>query len=888
MLKRKSIKSANKKLRRLSRRFFRWTRRARKKRPPEKSAEKKKKKRGLFLIFVDTFVALLCLAGMAAGLYLFWKDFNGTLTKQSEQPIATITFKERAAQRRFEDRVIWDRLQTESPVYNGDTIRTAEISEATVTFANGDTIDLRELTLVQIYTDESGNHIDLGGGNVNASSKGSLVLSFGGNDVTVSDGGVVSANTGEAGMGLQILEGMVQVSTANGVQELTAGDAVSVRNDGTTEALRRVSVLSPLPNQRLVNRVAGPMNVPFSWAGSNLPQWESVIVEIAADQRFTTVTKTLTGAPTARETVSLPLGIWWYRAFPTTNGNRPSAEELAANASIGKFTVMEGALLTLVAPENNAVLGYFNRRPAVRFQWKARSDVLRYVLEIADNPQIAGQHVTEEIDGQTKAAEGMVSVTVSNLADGLWYWRVRPVFAAEITDDLSSVTASFSIQRTASLAAPVLASPAAGVWITTARNRDAQYFSWQRDREAASYTFVVSASPDLSSPVITENLLTTTFSYQPEDTRLRQARYYWGVSAVSSGGESSPVSEIRPFTASPLPPPPPPGAPVTLEYPANGAAIDGLAAYRSPVVFRWSYTDVPATARFVLSRNANPLAGTPIAQVTNPPANIPVNRLGEGTYFWTITGATAGGNNINADRVFSFRVLPVEIGRVELRSPPEGADIPGLIARDEPEAVQWATAENLRSSRFVLSDNPNPLAGRPLMDVSNPGRSLRLIPLAAGTYYWTVQAETADGLNISASAPFSFRVLPVPLLPAPAGLTPVDNYVFGPEQLRTNRSIAFHWSPVEGAAAYIFQLFQVTGTERRLLGRSDPLRGTSQVLDNLNVLDRGVFLWQVEAVALRPDGSVSQHGEPAEADFMIDIPALPRVQGLDTGELYGQ
>ena len=64
----------------------------------------------------DLLVTLLCLSGATFSLWLFWKDFNAVMSKMNEIPIATVSWKYKAAQRRFSDRLIWDRLQQESLV----------------------------------------------------------------------------------------------------------------------------------------------------------------------------------------------------------------------------------------------------------------------------------------------------------------------------------------------------------------------------------------------------------------------------------------------------------------------------------------------------------------------------------------------------------------------------------------------------------------------------------------------------------------------------------------------------------------------------------------------------------------------------------------------------
>ena len=120
--------------------------------------------------FADVSFIVLCAAGFLLCIFFFWRDLNASLYRLGEQPVGTITFRYNAAQRRFIDRVIWDRLRNDSPVFNGDIIRTAALSEATITFAFGDIIDLSANTLIQIFVDDGRSRIDFSGGGISVNT----------------------------------------------------------------------------------------------------------------------------------------------------------------------------------------------------------------------------------------------------------------------------------------------------------------------------------------------------------------------------------------------------------------------------------------------------------------------------------------------------------------------------------------------------------------------------------------------------------------------------------------------------------------------------------------------------------------------------------------------
>jgi hypothetical protein len=118
----------------------------------------------------DIVIGIFCLSGMGISLFFFWKDLNISLAKKNEQPIAIIYFKRNTAQRRLLSHNLWERLQQSSKIYDGDRIRTAEYSEAYTVFNDGNTIDLHENTLVQVFKSDKGNNVSFIEGAVSISA----------------------------------------------------------------------------------------------------------------------------------------------------------------------------------------------------------------------------------------------------------------------------------------------------------------------------------------------------------------------------------------------------------------------------------------------------------------------------------------------------------------------------------------------------------------------------------------------------------------------------------------------------------------------------------------------------------------------------------------------
>jgi hypothetical protein len=140
----------------------------------------------------------------------------------------------------------------------------------------------------------------------------------------------------------------------------------------------------------------------------------------------------------------------------------------------------------------------------------------------------------------------------------------------------------------------------------------------------------------------------------------------------------------------------------------------------------------------------------------------------------------------------------------------------------------------------------------------------------------TVQEEPAS--QSEPARPAAARTVSSSELPVPGNRRPANGQRIGVEELRTQRNIVFSWSAVQGANGYIVTLYQETnGKRQKITGTDQPIIRTSWTLDNLALLDRGNFIWQVEAV-YTSGGRITRRSNPGENTFMIDIPRPGQVR----------
>jgi hypothetical protein len=411
--------------------------------------------------------------------------------------------------------------------------------------------------------------------------------------------------------------------------------------------------------------------------------------------------------------------------------------------------------------------------------------------------------VIENLD----ATEGGTSVAETALDSGPWYWRLSSM---EPNSNRILLTERFIITEASG---PVLLSPVKDSLFRYQDDLPQLRFQWSEMDDVSYYILEASETPDFINTWIRMQ----TASVYLLDSSLGQRTWYWRI------------------------------------LPVFPSVYEGNAAFSPTSYFRIEQGG-PADVALVLPE---PAIEQPTPKQPEPVLEQPMPRLPE----------------------------PVPVN-LSLLSPAQGTSLTGLTALRQQTVFRWNGEGDIERSRFILSKNRNPLQGRPEVEIINPDRTIRLNRLKEGTYYWTVEARSPDGL-ISSARPRQLRILPIPLLPAPRNLQPPGGHRFGIEELRNQSAIVFSWAAVQGANAYILTLYEEGDNGRRRIISRPPENATRWTLDNLSTLGRGNFSWQIEAVNRGSEGAVEQRGRIGEGSFIIDIPRPGRVEMEDPGTLYG-
>ena len=529
---------------------------------------KSKQNDSLFKYFVITIV--ICLIGAFISSALFYKGFFRALTKLNEEPIATITFKYKTAQRKFLERVVWDRLRQNSPVYNGDTIHTENLAEATVYFIDGNVMNLSENTMAQVFLSEDQlltAELTDGYATVDAGEAGAgVVLVADGMEIALEAGSSVGAGiesksktsgvVGESslekeevqketeekrGFSVQVLKGNAVVQSEDGTKvDVVEGQGIAFDKQG--QSLPVLVVTNPLPNSKILSTTQEKVLVPFKWNFGETKKSENqkVYLTVAIDKDFENVV-VFEDITNQNETqIQLDAEKYFWKVSVVEN----VTNEKVLTSQSGKLQIIKSLKPNQIVPAENASFSYRSRIPSIRFMWDEANQATSYKVEIATNPSMENPIVEQRTN--------LTSLIISTLEFGNYYWRVTPYYTINNLGFANpSEVKSFSVERKSVLKKPSLYVPLDNGIVNTDEEIGSIAFSWKRESEAESYIVKIANNSELKNPFIIETTKDNFFTFDTKNVekQLKDGKWFWSVTVQDFEGTLSEASDIRTFFA---------------------------------------------------------------------------------------------------------------------------------------------------------------------------------------------------------------------------------------------------------------------------------------------------------------------------------------------------
>ncbi len=823
-----------------------------------------KKKRSTTSKVRDILVILLCLTISTYSLWLFWKDFNAVMEKNNELPIATVSWKYRAAQRKFSDRLLWDRLQQDSPVYNGDTIRTATGAETTVTFANNQ-LHLGENTIIQIQMDDTGTtSVNLTGGSLSANSNtgSKMQLQSGNVMVELQAGSSLNAQAGKSdseALSLQVIQGNVIINGAAGSHSILQGKSISIDQNGTVGNARPITVLEPAPNLQLLKFEGNTLPLQFSWKLAPLPQNSQLVFETATDKNFSQIQEQIGLSGLNSMKINFTEGIHYWRFYVTIDGI-----PLEESQETGRINILHATTPAPVVPLDRESFTYRTKLPTVRFMWNGNEYATSYLFEVADNLQM-----NNPVISQTTQRPSSI---ISTLNAGTWYWRVTPYYTINGRGyGKASKVQYFTIVQQGQLNPPQQIAPASGELVNVTSSQDGQgpLFSWKREQEAQEYIVRLSRSETMST---IEESITTTNNYTPLQPPA-MGEWYWDVAQVDAEGNKSDTSPVRSFRA------------VDKEiifntlFPPEKYEIANTRI--TDIRFTWK-NNLQDTILFQISDSPNFDTIAHETSYTSDTVSGYTSRLAEGTWYWRLKSGHGDTAVITPPK--EFQVVP-QLPRVAVLAPLSGSTI---ISRPESTmTLQWTPVPGADYYQVLVYhiDKAEPVAEDLFSEDTKMEISFDKHP--EGTYYWTIQAfadETPMSTRVTGlltESSFTVKKIYPVTLQSPKSGTRYDGLqaYLNPASLSfTSRSNIEKYEIFIVKATAKNKLPTTFGSPVTLSEHELVYRGTGRRLPPLGA---GTYWWTVTATT----EGIHDISNTTPRYFTVQpVPPYPPVQGMEPQE----
>ncbi|WP_027729347.1 FecR domain-containing protein [Treponema sp. C6A8] len=765
----------------------------------------------------------LCLVCAGINTHLFYKSFFRALEKLNEEPIAKITFKYKTAQRKFLDRVIWDRLQQNSPVYNGDTIHTAELSEATIWFDDGTILDLAENTMAQVFKHNDGTlGTDLASGNatVDSSAEGAgLTLTTANVNVEVKAGTILSAAKTVEGESVNLsvqkgqatLEDGTAITTDKAVMLTTNAGGAAAGADGATVLVQSGFIVKePQANQKYLYYTADKTPVNFSWdTFGDEEKTQNIKLTVANDRNFTRGVQEVTAQGLDHLSMNLEKGTYYWRL---------DAGQEGVAAQTGRIQVIQSLTPNQLVPAENYSYQYRKKTPSLRFIWTEADSATAYNFAISRSPDMSNPVLQQ----RTSAS----SIIISTLEEGTYWWQVTPFYVVNRTGLANpSDVKSFRIEKRGQLTKPEPLMPAKGDFIDKSAGRI--NISWKPEPEAVQYKVTLSQNINMISPIVmrttSENFITLT---KAEAALLKDAEYFWTVSQIDAEGNESEKSDIQSFYALS-------GNIVqrTIFPPDDYTIWNPLVA---DTRFTWK-TNLTFAQSIEFSRNKE-FTDIAFEAKTLNAAYSGVD-LEEGTYWWRLKAEN--GNFYRTSPAKKLTIVPELDAPVPLDPTPEKR---AVVRPNQEYEFKWQPVEEAEYYRLTVykSGKDTPVYDQNF--ISEPSNMILMDDLEEGSYRWEVRAYTYETETASrrsgkiGASDFRLRkIRPVTLT------SPENNKVFGGWEAIENPPVLI-WKSPEAFSHAELHLKKVSGIEAE--EKNFVQKTTKQQLGKLS---SGVYEWTVNA-----------------------------------------
>ncbi|MBN2441775.1 MAG: FecR domain-containing protein, partial [Spirochaetales bacterium] len=348
--------------------------------------------------------------------YLYYKDITTKVQAGANELIGTVVHKRKTAERKYAGQVIWEGVDNEVPLYNYDSIRTSDQSEASLRLNDGTEIKLNENSMILLVLDKNQIDIQFNQGSIIASRGGTegdlkkLNIKSGTANISVDKGDVKLSQNKAGDLNFSVLKGGAGIDTGKGITNIGTDQALVLTKDSgdVVKYELTVKLISPAPDT-YHHTPSKKKKMDFSWLA--VKGEYSVFFELSKDEAFANIIQKNEVSGTAIS-VELEKGIYYWRVRAVHKITKK--DEFSESR---RFTVLWDEPVKLISPADKYTVTYRSALPIIFFKWTKSEIALSYKLVLASDPSMS--KVIRTFDTPQN------NIVLDSLSKGIYYWRIE-------------------------------------------------------------------------------------------------------------------------------------------------------------------------------------------------------------------------------------------------------------------------------------------------------------------------------------------------------------------------------------------------------------------------------------------------------------------------------
>ncbi|MCW7480674.1 FecR family protein [Leptospira kanakyensis] len=466
---------------------------------------------------------------------LFYLDLNRKIGIGDREVVGTIFFKNNIVQRKFEDEVIWEKLENNSPLTNKDTIRSEAFSDALIRLKDGTEINIDENSMFNLDLTGEEPNLEFTQGSLEVkkddSKPNQLKITSSGSEINVDSGNVKIEKSKERELSLFVEKGKTTVKHQDGKSvAVEEGKKAEFKKTGIEIKKIPVVLLAPT-SQKLFFTDPDDVSVNFKWKQE--PGYGDPNIEISRSPNFqmTFINEKVEGTGSS---FRLKEGTFYWR-IKVKNKQGTDFEFSETN----KFFVTKLESFQGESPEPGTVFPFVQTFPLVTLTWTKLTTANSYQLVLSNSPKL-----TNPIKQLETSAN---QISYDDLKEGTYYWKVVAKSSFPDTKDRESQVLSFTIKKQNTIPAPKWLRPANGSEISSDEIKQNQaILIWDGNAELKSYQLKIASDSKMKNIVFSEE--TVSNFLVPNWNQMGKGNFYVTLIGKSKEGKETEISSILSFT----------------------------------------------------------------------------------------------------------------------------------------------------------------------------------------------------------------------------------------------------------------------------------------------------------------------------------------------------